>query len=128
MIVAQVYIDDIIFGDFQEKLVQNFISMVGELSCFLGLHIKLRKEDIFIIQDKYAKNIVKKFGLEKSRQKRTSVATHVKITKDITGESVDHKLYRSMIGSLLYLIASRPDIAYVLVYLLGFNLILVLRI
>ena len=89
------------------------MSMVGELSCFLVLQIKQRKEGIFITEEKYAKNIVKRFGLDKSHQKRTLVATHVKITKDSDGESVDHKLYRSMIRSLLSLIASRPDITYV---------------
>ncbi|KAA0067129.1 envelope-like protein [Cucumis melo var. makuwa] len=75
--------------------------------------IKQRKEGIFITQEKYAKNIVKNFSLVKSQQKRTLAATHVKITKDSNGDSIDHKLYRSMIGSLLYLTASRLDIAYV---------------
>ncbi|TYJ96683.1 putative mitochondrial protein [Cucumis melo var. makuwa] len=60
----------------------------------------------------YAKNIVKKFGLEQSRHKRTSAAIHVKITKDTDGARADHKLYRSIIGSLLYLTTSQPDIAY----------------
>ncbi|TYJ96974.1 gag-pol polyprotein [Cucumis melo var. makuwa] len=94
--VAQIYVDDIIFGGFPKTLVNNFIdimksefemSLVGELSYFLGLQIKQRSEGIFISQESYAKNIVKKFDL-------------------------DHKLYRSMIGSLLYLTASRPNIAY----------------
>ncbi|KAL0533768.1 hypothetical protein IC582_027813 [Cucumis melo] len=88
------------------------MSMVGELSCFLGLQIKQKSEGIFISPEKYAKNIVKKFGLEQSRHKRTSAATQIKITKDTDGARVDHKLYRSIIGSLLYLTTSRPDIAY----------------
>ncbi|KAL4026017.1 hypothetical protein IC575_014424 [Cucumis melo] len=121
LIIAQIYVDDIILGGFCEELVKNFInimqpeleiSMVGELSYFLGLQIKQRKEGIFITQKKYAKNLVKKFCLEKSQQKRTLATTHVKITKDITGESVDHKLYRSMIGSLFYLTTSKSDITY----------------
>ncbi|KAL0556512.1 hypothetical protein IC582_005026 [Cucumis melo] len=88
------------------------MSMVGELSCFLGLQIKQRSEGIFISQEKYAKNVVKKFGLDQCQHKRTLAVIYVKITKDINGTAVDHKLYRSMIGSLLYLTASRPDIAY----------------
>ncbi|KAL4034954.1 hypothetical protein IC575_003628 [Cucumis melo] len=56
--------------------------------------------------------MVKKFGLEQARNKRTPAATHVKLTKDTEGAKVDHKLYKSIIGSLLYLTASRPDIAY----------------
>ena len=71
--MAQIYVDDIIFGGFPKALVDNFIdimksefemSMVGELSYFLGLQIKQRSDDIFISQEKYAKNIVKKFGLK----------------------------------------------------------------
>ncbi|KAL4035345.1 hypothetical protein IC575_004029 [Cucumis melo] len=88
------------------------MSMVWKLSYFLGFQIKKKKEGIFISQDKYAKNIVKKFGLDKSPHKRAPVVTHFKITKDSKAESVDNKLYKNMIGSLLYSIASRLDIAY----------------
>ncbi|TYK26872.1 F5J5.1 [Cucumis melo var. makuwa] len=63
-------------------------------------------------KEKYAKNLVKKFGLDQSRHKRTAAATHAKITKDTVSTAVDHKLYRSMVGSLLYLTASRLDITY----------------
>ncbi|KAL0549740.1 hypothetical protein IC582_014228 [Cucumis melo] len=121
LLVAQIYVDDIIFGGFSQDLVNNFInimqsefemSMVGELSCFWGLQIKQKNDDIFISQEKYAKNMVKKFGLEQARNKRTPAATHVKLTTDTDGVEVDHKLYRSIVGSLLYLTASRPDIAY----------------
>ena len=69
-------------------------------------------DGIFISQSKYAKNIVKKLGLEKSSHKRTLAATHVKLTKDELGEFVDQSRYRSIIVSLLYLTASRPDITY----------------
>ncbi|XP_050942683.1 uncharacterized mitochondrial protein AtMg00810-like [Cucumis melo] len=121
LIVAHIYVDDIIFGGFPKTLVSNFInimkskfemSLVGELSCFLGLQIKQRSEEMFISQEKYAKNLVKKFGLDQSQHKRTPTVTHAKITKNTIGTAVDHKLYRSMIGSLLYLTASKPDIAY----------------
>jgi len=60
----------------------------------------------------YAKNIVKKFVLENASHKRTPVATHLKLSKDENGVAVDQSLYRSMIGSLLYLTASRPDITF----------------
>ncbi|KAL4035779.1 hypothetical protein IC575_004486 [Cucumis melo] len=121
LLVAQIYVDDIIFGGFPQDLVNNFInimqsefemSMVGELSCLLDLQIKQKNDDIFISQEKYAKNMVKKFGLEQARNKRNLAATHVKLTRDTDGTEVDHKLYRSIVGSLLYLTASRSDIAY----------------
>ncbi|KAL0551736.1 hypothetical protein IC582_010825 [Cucumis melo] len=121
LLVAQIYVDDIIFGGFLQDLVNNFInimqsefkmSMVEELSCFLGLQIKQKNDGIFISQEKYARNMVKKFGLEHARNKRTPAATHVKRTKDTEGAEVNHKLYKSIVGNLLYLTASRPDIAY----------------
>ncbi|KAA0068054.1 gag-pol polyprotein [Cucumis melo var. makuwa] len=97
-----------------DQLLSEFdMSMVGELSYFLGLQIKQKNDGIFISQEKYAKNMIKKFGLEQARNKRTPVATHVKLRRDTDGAEVDHKLYWSIIGSLLYLIASRPDISYV---------------
>jgi hypothetical protein len=68
---------------------------------------------IFISQSKYAKNIVKKFGLDNDSHKRTPAATHLKLSKDENGVAVDQSLYRSMIRSLLYLTASRPDITFV---------------
>ncbi|GAA0141735.1 hypothetical protein LIER_02808 [Lithospermum erythrorhizon] len=75
------------------------------------------EDNIFISQAKYAKNMVKKFGLETAKSKRRPFATHVKITKNEDGKYVDIITYKSMIRSLLYLTTSRPDIAnYVGVY------------
>ncbi|CAM9000216.1 unnamed protein product [Rhodiola kirilowii] len=120
-IIAQIYVDDIVFGSNTQKLVDQFIeqmqkefkmSMVGEMNYFLGLQVTQKEDGIFISQSKYAKNLIKKFDLEKASHKRTPAATYIKITKDEVGPKVDQTLYRSMIGSLLYLIASRPDIAY----------------
>ncbi|CAM8932015.1 unnamed protein product [Rhodiola kirilowii] len=88
------------------------MSMVGEMNYFLGLQVIQKDVGIFISQSKYAKNLIKKFDLEKASHKRTPAATHLKITKDDAGTKVDQKLYMSMIGSLLYLIANIPDIAY----------------
>ncbi|XP_039684964.1 secreted RxLR effector protein 161-like [Medicago truncatula] len=68
------------------------------------------EDTIFISQSKYAKNIVKKFGLDNASHKRTPAATHLKLSKDENEVAVDQSMYRSMIESLLYLTASRPDI------------------
>ncbi|KAL0559605.1 hypothetical protein IC582_004220 [Cucumis melo] len=68
---------------------------------------------IFISQEKYARNLVKKFGLEQAKAIRTPAATQIKVSKDGAGKKVDESLYQSIIGSLLYLTASRLDIAYV---------------
>ncbi|CAM8934574.1 unnamed protein product [Rhodiola kirilowii] len=88
------------------------MSMVGEMNYFLGLQVIQKDDGIFISQSKYAKNLIKKFDLEKVSHKRTPAATHLKITNDDAGTKVDQTMYRSMIGSLLYLTASRSDIAY----------------
>ncbi|CAM8944394.1 unnamed protein product [Rhodiola kirilowii] len=88
------------------------MSIVGEMNYSLGFQVKQRANDIFISQTKYAKNLIKKFDLEKVSHKRTPPATHIKITKDDAGTSVDQTHRSSMIGSLLYLTASRPAITY----------------
>ena len=88
------------------------MSMMGELNYFLGLQIKQMTDGIFICQAKYSKELIKKFGLEDSKFCNTPMDTTTKLDKDDQGKCVDIKLYRSMIGSLLYLTASRPDIMF----------------
>ena len=86
--------------------------MVGELTYFLGLQVKQMESRIYINQAKYARNLVKRFGLEKATHARTPMTPNAKLTNDPSGESVDVTLYRSMIGCLLYLIASHSDITF----------------
>jgi len=88
------------------------MNMIGELYYFLSLQVKQTAEGIFISQSKYAKDLVKRFGLDGKSHARTPMSTSVKISSDLAGKSVDPSLYRSMIGSLLYLTASRPDITF----------------
>ena len=92
--------------------VEFEMSMIRELNHFLGLQIRPQESGIFISQSKYAKNLVKKFGLESTSPVRTLMSPNVKLNVDLLGKSVDSFLYRNMIGSLLYLIASRPNISY----------------
>jgi hypothetical protein len=86
--------------------------MMGELSYFLGLQIKQVTDGIFIHQVKYARELLKKFDMENSKDAKTPMSTAVKIDPDREGKKVDQKTYRGMIGSLLYLTASRPDIMF----------------
>ena len=88
------------------------MSMIGELTYFLGLQVKQKDSGIYTNQAKYARNLVKRFGLDKAAHARTPMAANAKLTNDPSGESVDVTLYRRMIGCLLYLIASRPDIPF----------------
>ena len=121
LMIAQIYVDDILFGGMLDKMLEHFfhemksefeMTLFGELNYFLGLQVKQMDDSIFVSQSKYAKGIVKKFGLDNASHKRTPVDTHVKLAKYENGEDVDQILYRSMIGSLMYLIASRPDITF----------------
>ena len=88
------------------------MSMMGELNFFLRLQIKQQSEGIFINQTKYIKEMLKKFGMENSKGARTPMSSSTKMDKDKKGKCVNQRLYRSMIGSLLYLTASRPDILF----------------
>ena len=88
------------------------MSMIGKLTHFLGLQIRQQDSGIVLSQSKYAKNLVKKFGLESASSVRTPMSPNVKLTVDVLGKSVDSSLYRSMIGSILYLTANRLDISY----------------
>ena len=88
------------------------MSMVGELNYFLGLQVKQRKDGIFISQEKYAKNLVKRFSLDSKKHTSTPMSSSAKLSCDAAGIEVDPTFYRSMIGSLLYLIASRLDITF----------------
>ena len=99
------------------------MSMIGELNHFLGLQIRQQESSIFISQSKYAKNLVKKFGLEFASSIRTPMSLNVKLIVDLLEKSVYSSLYKSMIGSLLYFTASKPDISYSLGMLLDIRII-----
>ncbi|XP_062093458.1 uncharacterized protein LOC133799460 [Humulus lupulus] len=90
VIIAQIYVDDIVFG----------------------LQAKQSEDGMFISQSKYAKNLLKMFGLDTAKHTKTLMGTPVKLTKDDNEVKLDPTLYRCMIGSLLYLTASRLDICY----------------
>ncbi|GJU35587.1 putative ribonuclease H-like domain-containing protein [Tanacetum coccineum] len=88
------------------------MSSMGELTFFLGLQVKQKKDGIFISQDKYVDEILKKFGFTEVKTTSTPIETQKPLLKDEDGEEVDVHMYRSMIGSLMYLTSSRPDIMF----------------
>nr|GEY43742.1 uncharacterized mitochondrial protein AtMg00810-like [Tanacetum cinerariifolium] len=87
------------------------MSMMGELN-FLGLQIKQIEDKIFFNESKYIKEMLKKFKLEDSKPTKMPMSTEIKLTKNDEADSMDSSNYRGMIGSLLYLTASRPDIMF----------------
>nr|GEZ27968.1 uncharacterized mitochondrial protein AtMg00810-like [Tanacetum cinerariifolium] len=86
---------------------------MGELTFFLGLQVKQKEEGICISQNKYVTEILKKFGFTDVKIASTPMETQKPLLKDEDDEEVDVYLYRSMIGSLMYLTSSRPDIMFV---------------
>jgi hypothetical protein len=121
LFVLQIYVDDIIFGstnqdycnEFGKMMAKEFeMSMIGELNFFLGLQIKQMKEGTFVSQTKYIKDMLKKFGMKDAKSITTPMDTSGSLDSDKSGNIVDQKLYRSMIGSLLYVTASRPDVMF----------------
>ncbi|GJT59099.1 putative ribonuclease H-like domain-containing protein, partial [Tanacetum coccineum] len=121
ILLVQVYVDDIIFGSTKKSLCVEFeqmmhkrfqMSSMGELTFFLGLQVKQKDDGIFISQDKYVVDILKKFDFPTVKTTSTPIETNKALLKDEEAEDVDVHLYRSMIGSLMYLTASRPDIMF----------------
>ncbi|GKB82691.1 uncharacterized mitochondrial protein-like protein, partial [Tanacetum coccineum] len=117
ILLVQLYVDDIIFGSTKKSLCTEFekmmhkkfqMSSMGELTFFLGLQVKQKNDGIFLSQDKYVTEILKKFGFSDVKTASTPMETHKPLLKDADGEDVDEHLYRSMIGSLMYLTSSRP--------------------
>ena len=99
--------------EFSEEMKKEFeMSMVGELNYFLGLQVKQRKDGIFISQEKYVKNIVKRFGLDLKKHASTLMSSSTKLSSNLAGVEVNPTLYRSIISSLLYLTASRADVSF----------------
>ena len=88
------------------------MNMIGELNYFLGLQIKQRSDGIFINQVKYTRELIIRFELDDAKLSMTAMAITIKLDKDEQGKNVDIKLYGSIIGSLLYLMASRSDIIF----------------
>nr|GEX59388.1 hypothetical protein [Tanacetum cinerariifolium] len=122
ILLVQVYVDDIIFRSTKKELCTEFevlmydkfqMSSMRKLTFFLGLQVKQKSDGIFISQDKYVNEILKKFTCEDVKPASTSMDKEKAFLKDSDGDDVDVHLYRSMIGSLMYLTSPRPDIMFV---------------
>jgi len=121
IILVQIYVDDIIFGTTKDNLCEEFVvamqgeiemSMMVELSFFLGLQVKQSKDGIFLSQSKYCKEILKKFEMESCKEVSTPMPSSCYMDADVAGKEVDQTKYGELIGSLLYLTASRLDIMF----------------
>jgi hypothetical protein len=121
-LLVQIYVDDIIFGGSNHTLVSRFqemmesefqMSMRRELTFFLGIQVKQTKQGTFVHQAKYTKDLMKKFNMAELKPVSTPMSSMTSLGSDEDCEAVDQREYRSMIGSLLYLTTTRPDIQFV---------------
>nr|GEX51990.1 retrovirus-related Pol polyprotein from transposon TNT 1-94 [Tanacetum cinerariifolium] len=121
LLLIQIYADDIIFAASTPELCDLFaklmcskfkMSMMGKISFFLGLQILQSPRGLFIKQSKYALESLKKYGFESCDPVDTPMMEKSKLDKDKEGKAVDPSHYRGMIGTLLYLTASRPDLQF----------------
>jgi hypothetical protein len=121
-LLVQIYVDDIIFSGSSHTLVSKFqemmesefqMSMMGELTFFLGIQVKQMKQGTFVDQVKYTKDLMKKFNMAELKPVSTPMSSAISLGPDEDGEAVNQREYRSMIGSLLYLTATRSDIQFI---------------
>jgi hypothetical protein len=115
-LLVQIYVDDIIFcgsshtlvSRFQEMMESEFqMSMMGELTIFLGIQVKQTKQGTFVHQAKYMKDLMKKFNMTELKPVYTPMSSTSSLGPDEDGEAMDQREYTSLIGSLLYLTATR---------------------
>ncbi|GJV97678.1 retrovirus-related pol polyprotein from transposon TNT 1-94 [Tanacetum coccineum] len=122
ILLVQIYVDDIIFASTDPKACDIFsnemsskfqMSMMGQMSFFLGLQVSQSPGGIFINQSKFALEILKKFRMDSCDPVDTPMVDRLKLDEDPLGIPVDQTRFWSMVGSLMYLTASRPDLVFV---------------
>ncbi|KAI3791236.1 hypothetical protein L2E82_04934 [Cichorium intybus] len=131
LMIVQIYVDDIIFGSTHPSLTAKFrklmetkfeMSSMGKINFFLGLNIRQSSEGIFIKQEAYTKSLLEKFGMKGDSKVKVPMAFGTKLTPSPDKPAAaDITLYRQMIGSLLYLTSSRPDIMFAVCYCTRFQ-------
>ena len=121
MLIVQIYSNDIIFGAINISLYIEFakcmhsefeMSMMGEFNYFLRLQIKQLKDNIFINQDKYIKDLLKRFKMEDAKTMAMLMSSSIKLINEEQGKSIKTTIYKGMMGSLLYLTTSKPYIIF----------------
>jgi hypothetical protein len=121
LMIFQIYVDDIIFGYANPSLCQEFselmqttfeMSLIQELKFFLGIQINQTSEATYVYQIKYIKDLLKKFDMSESKPAKTLIHPTCILVKEEVSQKVCHRLYCGMIGFLLYLTVSRPNILF----------------
>nr|GFA81143.1 retrovirus-related Pol polyprotein from transposon TNT 1-94 [Tanacetum cinerariifolium] len=122
ILLVQIYVDGIIFASTDPKYYDMFsnemslkfqMSMMGQISFFLGLQVSQSPGGIFINQSKFALEILQKFRMDSCDSVNTPMVDRLKLDEDLSGILVDQTRFCSMVGSLMYLTASRPGLLFV---------------
>ncbi|KAE8683109.1 hypothetical protein F3Y22_tig00111215pilonHSYRG00067 [Hibiscus syriacus] len=121
ILIVCLYVDDLIFtgsnpsmfNEFKDVMMKEFeMTDMGLMAYYLGIEIKQQKDEIFISEERYANEILKKFKMENCKPISTPAEYGIKMTKHEEGESVDPTFFKSLIRSLRYLTCTRPDILH----------------
>lgn len=121
ILVVSLYVDDLfvtgscmeLICKFKDEMKEVFeMTDLGRMTFFLGIQVQQKEEEIFVCQQKYAKEVLKKFNMEECKPAATPMNQKEKFCKEDGAEKVDERLYRSLIGCLMYLTATRPDIIH----------------
>ncbi|KAK0597781.1 hypothetical protein LWI29_028530 [Acer saccharum] len=121
ILIVSLYVDDLIYTGNNEKMMKEFkedmmktfeMTDLGLMHYFLGIEINQEKSGIFVSQKKYTESLLKKFKMSECKPVATPLVTNEKFRKEDGSNKADVSIYRSLIGSLLYLTATRPDIMY----------------
>lgn len=119
ILIVCLYVDDLVFtrdlsiDDFKTKMKREFdMTNLGLLKYFLGIEVTQSEDGIFICQYKYAKDILKRFRMKNCKLVVTPIAIGTKLSKDVHGLYIDLTLFKQLVGSLMYLTATRLDIMF----------------
>ncbi|KAJ8766885.1 hypothetical protein K2173_009229 [Erythroxylum novogranatense] len=122
LLIVSLYVDDLIFTGNDEYMIAGFkdsmklkfdMTDLGKMRYFLGLEVSQRADGIFINQRKYALEVLQKFGMDRSNSVHNPIVPGFKLMKDVAGDAVDKTYYKQIVGSLMYLTATRPDMMFV---------------
>lgn len=123
ILIVSLYVDDLIFTGSDEKMFKEFkksmerefdMTDLGKMHYFLGVEVIQREEGIYIFQRKYAREVLERFGMRDFNSSKNPIVPGCKLMKDKDGVKVDATMYKQIVGYLMYLAATRPDLMYVL--------------
>lgn len=121
VVIVSLYVDDIIYTgsnkamceEFKNSMIKEFeMTNLGKMKYFLGIEVNQREDGISICQRKYAKDVLERFHMWESNGVKNPIVPGTNVTKAGVGRKVNETEYKSLVGSLMYLTVTRPDLMY----------------